>query len=167
VNNLETNRLLLYPLEPDRDAPFVLEVLNEPAFINNVADRGVRSVAEAAEYIRKKIVPSYEQFGFGFYIVELKDSHTPVGMCGLLKRETLEDVDIGYSILERFWRNGYAYEAASALMAHGRSELGLQRIVGITSPTNHSSAMLLEKLGLRFERMVQLPGHATESRLFG
>lgn len=165
MNILETDRLVLREITTD-DSGVMLEVLNEPAFIRQVADRGVRTRADAATYIREKILPSYQQFGFGFYLVELKDSRIPIGICGLVKRETLEDVDVGFSILEKFWRQGYAYEAASALMNHGRTVFGLQRIVGVTSPTNESSARLLEKLGLRFEKMIHLPGYGPESRLF-
>lgn len=162
---LETARLVLRRMTLD-DGPFMLETLNEPSFIRNVADRGVRTVDDAADYIRTKIMPSYEQFGFGFYIVELKESGTPIGVCGIVKRETLPDVDIGYSLLDRFSGNGYAYEAAAALMEHGRTVHGLKRIVGMTAPDNVRSIKLLEKLGLRFERMVQLPTFEGESKLF-
>ena len=148
------------------DAPFMLETLNEPSFIRNVADRGVRTLDDAADYIRTKIMPSYEQFGFGFYIVELKESGTPIGVCGIVKRETMEDVDIGYSLLDRFAGNGYAFEAAAAVMEHGRSVHGLTRIVGMTAPENHRSIKLLEKLGLRYEKMVQLPTFEVPSKLF-
>jgi RimJ/RimL family protein N-acetyltransferase len=162
---LETERLFLREITT-ADAPFILEVLNDPAFIENVADRGVRTLEAAANYIVEKIRSSYAVHGFGFYIVQLKETGDAVGMCGLVKRETLDDVDIGYSILERFWRHGYAYEAAAALMHHGRTVLGLKRVVGATSPTNHKSRKLLEKLGLRYERMILLPGFADETMLF-
>jgi ribosomal-protein-alanine N-acetyltransferase len=166
MKQIKTKRLVLRPFEPERDAAFLLEVLNEPAFIANVADRGVRTLPKAAEYIREKFFPGYERYGVGYCVVELKTSRTPVGTCGLIKRDTLEDFDIGYSTLERFAGNGYAFEAALALMQYGRTALGLKRIIGLTSPTNAKSAHLLEKLGLRFERLVQVPGFATESRLF-
>jgi RimJ/RimL family protein N-acetyltransferase len=167
MRQIETERLILRPFEPERDAAFILEVLNEPTFIANVADRGVRTLAQAAAYIREKFLPGYERYGIGYCVVELKATGVPVGTCGLLKRETLEDFDIGYSTLERFSGNGYAFEAASALMQYGRTELGLKRIIGLTSSTNATSAHLLEKLGLRFQRTVRVPGFETESRLFG
>jgi RimJ/RimL family protein N-acetyltransferase len=163
---LETERLRLRELEPDGDAAFMLAILNEPAFIANVGDRGVRTVADAAVYIREKMMPSYAEFGFGFYVMELKDTDVPVGICGLVKRPTMDDVDIGYSVLEPYWRNGYAYEAAAAVMDYARRVLKLPQIVAITAPHNHGSMKLLEKLGLRFERRVQLPGQPTESMLF-
>lgn len=164
---LETERLVLRELDPARDAAFMLQVLNEPAFIENVADRGVRTLADAEEFITNKMLPSYARFGFGFYAVELKETGLPVGMCGLTKRDFLDDVDIGYSTLERYWGRGYAFEAASALMEHGRKVHGLQRIIAFTAPGNERSGKLLEKLGLRFERMVSLPGYEGESKLFG
>lgn len=166
MKQIETKRLILRPVEPERDAAFVLQVLNEPAFIANVADRGVRTVAQAADYIREKFLPGHERYGVGYCVVELKTSGVPVGTCGLLKRDTLQDFDIGYSTLEQFSGNGYAFEAASALMQFGRTELGLKRIIGFTSPTNAKSAHLLEKLGLSFERTMQLPGFSIEGRLY-
>ena len=166
VKILETERLVLRELEPQGDAAFMLEVLNEPAFIANVADRQVRTIADATEFINERIRPSYTQNGFGFYVVELKETGEPVGISGLVKRETIEDVDIGFSTLRKYWGMGYAFEAASALMEHGRTVHRLPRIVGVTAPHNHASARLLEKLGLRYERMVHLPGYSDESRLF-
>ena len=141
------------------------ELLNEPAFIQNVADRGVRTKADAITYIRAKIMAHYAEFGFGFYLVELKESLTPVGMCGLVKRETLENVDIGFAFLQRFWGKGYAYESAAAVMDYGRSVLGLDRIVAVTARDNPGSRKLLERLGLKFEKMIDLPGYE-ETRLF-
>ncbi|MEP6808600.1 MAG: GNAT family N-acetyltransferase [Chthoniobacterales bacterium] len=162
---LETARLNLRQLTL-HDSPFFLAIMNEPAFIRNVADRGLRTPADAASYIAEKIFPSYEEFGFGMYVVELKDTGQPVGTCGLLKRPTMEDVDIGYAFLSEFWGKGYAFEAAVAVMDYGRNVLGLPKIVALTSPQNESSIKLLEKLGMRFERLIQVPGWEGESKLF-
>jgi RimJ/RimL family protein N-acetyltransferase len=163
---LETDRLSLREMTI-ADAPIVVEILNEPAFVEFVADRGVRTNADAVKFIEEKFLPSYARYGFGFYLVELKESGTPIGMCGLIKRDVLEDVDIGFSIFERFWGKGYATEAARALMQHGLTKLGLSRIVGVTAQHNERSAAVLEKLGLRFEKMMELPGYThPETRLF-
>ena len=162
---LDTPRLTLRRVTLE-DAAFVLEVLNDPGYIRFIADRGVRTVEDAASYIAEKCLPSFEQHGFGFCVVELKRDGTPIGMCGLMKRETLEDVDIGYSLLERFWGNGYAVEAAAAVMDYARRVLGLPRVVGITAIDNVSSAKVLEKIGLRYEKMIHVPGYEGESRLF-
>ena len=163
---LETKRLILRQLTAE-DADFMLELMNEPAFIRNVADRGIRERADAAAYLAKKVLPSYSKFGFGFYRVDLKRTCTPVGICGLIKRPSLDEVDVGFSILERYWRNGYAFEAAAATMEYGRDALGIERIVGITAPGNLASIRLLEKLGLKFQREVHVPGFGSESLLFG
>jgi ribosomal-protein-alanine N-acetyltransferase len=163
---IETERLIVRPFELECDAPFLLEALNEPDFIENVADKGVRTLEQAADYILTKFMPGHERYGVGYCVVELKESRVAIGTCGLVKREGLDDFDIGYSTLQRFAGNGYAFEAAASLMEYGRRELGLTRIIGLTSLTNEKSAHLLEKLGLRYERMVQVPGFGSESRLF-
>jgi RimJ/RimL family protein N-acetyltransferase len=160
-----TERLRLRHLS-SADAAFILELLNEPSFIRNIGDRGVRTLEDACQYILDGPVASYERFGFGLYQVELAETSTPIGICGLLKREALEDVDIGFAFLPRFWSKGYAFEAASAVMAFGTRSLGLERIVAITAPDNHDSMRVLGKLGLTFERMVRLPGHVAESQLY-
>ena len=167
VKVLETERLILRHLSPEQDAEFMLELLNEPAFIKNIADRGVRTTEESRQYLASGPLASYEQNGFGMYAVELKESGVPVGVCGLVKREGLEHVDIGYAFLERHWGRGYAYESASAVLDYGRDVLGLERIVAITAPDNRGSIRVLEKIGLRFEKMITLPGYEGESRLFG
>jgi len=163
---LQTVRLRLRQFTA-ADAGFLLELMNEPEFIANVADRGLRTTADAERWIEQKILPSHHRHGFGFYVVELIENGLPIGICGLIKRDTLEDVDIGYSILNRHSGRGYAYEAASALLAHGHQVFGVRRIIGLTSPGNAVSIHLLEKLGLRFERMVQLPEFNRPSMLFG
>jgi len=144
----------------------MLALLNEEPFLRNIGDRGVRTLDDAAAYILNGPVASYEKFGFGLYAVELKQSGETLGICGLLKRETLEDVDVGFAFLQNFWGRGYAYESAEAVMTYGWNTIGLQRIVAITSPENRDSIKLLEKLGLRFEKMIQMPGHAGETALF-
>ena len=162
---IETERLLLGKLSAD-DAPFILELLNEPAFLRFIGDKGVRNLDDAGEYIRKGPVDSYERHGFGLYLTKLKDGGVPIGICGLVKRDALEDVDVGFAFLEKFWSRGYGFESAAAVLKHGRDVIGLNRIVAITHPENVSSARLLEKLGMRFERMITLSDNGGESRLF-
>jgi RimJ/RimL family protein N-acetyltransferase len=163
---LETDRLILRHLSK-ADAPFMLALMNEPDFHRFVGDRGLKTVEDAAGYLAEKILPSYSRFGFGFYRVELKPCGTPIGICGLVKRETLEWVDIGFSFLESYRGKGYAFEAARAVMLYGQTILGLARIVGVTAPENRISIRLLEKLGLHFEKRIHLPGYGPESLLFG
>ncbi len=162
---LETERLRLRWLTL-ADAPFLLALMNEPAFIQNVADRGLRTPEDAARYIAEKMLPSYEENGFGPNVVELKNAGDPIGTCGLYQRPAMEEVDIGYAFLHPYWGRGYAREAAAAVLHHGREVLRIPKIVALTAPTNESSIRLLEKLGLRYERMIQLEGYASESKLF-
>ncbi len=163
---LETDRLRLRKLSTD-DAEFILRLLNEPSFIQNIGDKGVRTIDEACSYILNGPIASYETFGFGLWLVETKESGTPMGMCGLLKRDALEDVDIGYALVPEFWSRGYALESASAVLSYASKTLGLKRVVAITDPDNKGSIRLLEKMGFRFERMIRLSEGAPEIRLFG
>jgi RimJ/RimL family protein N-acetyltransferase len=162
---LETDRLRLRRLSVD-DADFILRLLNEPSFLQNIGDKGVRTREDACLYILNGPVASYEKFGFGLYLVELKESGAPVGMCGLLKRDVLEDVDVGYALVPEFWSKGYAVESVSAVISFARETLGLKRVVAVTNPNNQSSIRLLEKIGFRFERMVRLSDDASEIKLF-
>lgn len=165
MNVLETERLKLRWLTGD-DAEFILELLNEPSFIKNVADRGVRSVADARRYILDGFVASYEKHGFGFYLVELKESGAAAGICGLVKRDALADVDIGFAFLPRHWSKGYALESALAVKAYALDVLGLKRLVAIVNPDNGGSIKVLEKIGLKYERMIRLSDDAPEICLY-
>ena len=163
---LETERLVLREIDAVVDAPLLLELLNEPAFLRYVGDRGVRTVDDASEYIRSRIVPSYAKNGFGFYVAQLKANGESVGICGLVRRDGMEDVDVGFSTTARHWQRGYGFEAASALMAHGRAVHGLERIVAVADPENAASVALLQKLGLRFAKIIRLPGQERDTGLF-
>ncbi len=162
---LETERLVLRQLTLE-DAPFILELLNEPAFLRFIGDKQVRTLADAENYIRTGPMASYAQHGFGLWLATLKADGTPVGICGLIKRPVLDDVDVGFALLARHGGHGYATEAAAATLHHGRTAFGLKRIVAITAPDNAASGRVLEKVGLRFERMLTLPGYPAASRLF-
>lgn len=164
MNVLETERLNLRRLTGD-DAEFILELLNDPAFITNIGDRGVRTVADARRYISERFVASYEQHGFGLYLVELKETGAPAGICGLVKRDTLADVDIGFAFVPRYRSKGYALESAAAVKAYAFEVLGLKRLVAIVNPANAGSIKVLEKIGLAYERMLRLSDDAPEIRL--
>jgi RimJ/RimL family protein N-acetyltransferase len=162
---IETERLQLRRLSTD-DAEFILRLLNEPSFIQNIADRGVRTVDDARGYIVKGPITSYEKFGFGLWMIETKSPIAPIGICGLLKREVLDDVDIGYALLPEFWSQGYALESASAVLSYASERLGLKRVVAVTNSDNQSSIRLLEKIGFKYERMVRLSEDGAEIKLF-
>ena len=152
---LETKRLSLQQVSID-NAEFILALLNEPSFIRNIGDRGVRTLDDARAYILDRLVASYEKFGFGMYLVVLKETGELTGLCGLVKRDGLDDVDIGYAFLPKYWFKGYATEATLAVKEYAKNSIGLERIVGITDPANQGSIRVLEKIGLRFEKMVKL-----------
>ena len=162
---LETERLILRKLTVD-DAAFMLDLLNQPSFIQFIGDRGVRTLDDARECILTRYIAAYERLGFGVYLTLLKEGQVPIGICGLIKRDTLEDVDIGYAFLPQYWSKGYAVESASAVLEYARSALGLNRILGITTPDNNSSIRVLEKIGLKFEKLVRLSEDDVELKLF-
>ena len=162
---LETERLILRALSVE-DAAFILVLLNDPSYIRNIGDRKVRTIDGAKTYIKKGPMASYDTHRFGLCLVELKETHEPIGICGLIKRETLQDVDIGYAFLPKFWSKGFATESAMAVKTFAQDVLGLSRIVGITDPENMGSIHVLEKLGMKFEKMVKLSPDDIELKLF-
>jgi len=162
---LETERLTLREVSTD-DADFILRLLNEPSFLRFIGDKGVRNLQDARQYILNGPIASYNQNGFGLYLVVLKSMNRSIGMCGLIKRETLADVDIGFAFLPEFWNKGYALESATAVFSYGKDVLKLPRIVAITNKDNVTSGKLLERLGLHFDRLIDLNGDGDETKLF-
>ena len=165
MSALETDRLRLRHLTGD-DAPFMLELLNDPDFIRNIADRGVRTLEQARQYILTRPMASYEQHGFGLDLVESKQSGLPLGLCGLLRRDCHPDVELGYAFLPAARGKNYAFEAGRATLDFGRRSLGLTRFVALTEPNNTASIRVLEKLGFQYDRVVPWPDPTRESRLF-
>ena len=161
----ETERLLLRKFNGD-DAEFVLTLLNEPAFLRYIGDKKVRNLEDARQYMLNGPVASYERHGFGLLVVELKDWGTPIGMCGLLKREELPDPDIGFALLSDFRSKGFAFEAAAAVLEDAGERLNLHRILAITTLDNDASIDLLQRLGFRFDKVVQLSPDGDQLRLF-
>lgn len=162
---LETTRLVLRRFTLD-DAPFVFEMVNDPAWLEHIGDRGVRTLDDARAYIRDRTLAMYDRMGFGMYVVTLKATGEAVGACGLVKRDSLDDVDIGFAFLPAYRGKGYAVEAAAAVLDYGIRAFGMKRIVAIVSAANHRSIRVLERIGLRFERMTTLPGEGEEIPLY-
>jgi len=162
---LETPRLTLRRLGFD-DAPFLVNLLNQPSFIENIGDRGVRSIDDAHRYLREGPMAMYDKFGFGLWHTALKGGEA-VGMCGLLKRDNLPDVDLGYAFLPQFWGQGLAHEAAAATLRHGALKFRLTRVIGVVSAGNAGSIRVLEKLGMSFERMFSMREDEPPVRLYG
>lgn len=162
---VETRRLLLREISTD-DGGFIFNLMNEPAYLQNIGDRGIRTVENARTYITEKLASSYAKFGYGLYLVELKGTRVPIGICGLVRRAALDHPDIGFAFLRQHWSQGFGLEAASATLDHSFHALGLTEVLGVTFQGNQSSIRLLEKLGLRFQRMIRLPAIDRESMLF-
>jgi len=154
---LETPRLSLREATLEDDA-FILALLNAPGFVSGIGDRGVRSLDEARNYIETRILSSYRDHGFGMWVVTAKGQDQPAGLCGLVRRDVLPHVDLGYALLERQWGRGYAQEAAAAVLAHARGALGLATVAAIVNPDNAASRRVLEKIGFRFIDVRHLDG---------
>jgi RimJ/RimL family protein N-acetyltransferase len=166
VITLETDRLVLRQFTPD-DADFIFELLSEPSFIQNIGDRGIRTLDDAGLYIQNGPMKSYQKNGFGLWLIVLKETEQRIGMCGLIRRDGLEDVDIGYALLPRFWSQGYAVESARAVKEYAKDVIGLKRIVAIVDPANQGSIRVLEQIGLRYEKMIRLTEDDIDLKLFG
>lgn len=161
---LGTERLVLRELVAD-DAAFIHTLVNDPDWLRFIGDRGVHTLDDARAYIENGPVASYARNGFGLYRVELRESSEAIGMCGLIRRDTLPHVDIGFAFLPEHRGRGYAREAAEATLSYGYGTLGLDRIVAIVSPGNVTSMRLLELLDMSVERMVRF-GDADEVCLY-
>lgn len=151
---LQTTRLSLREME-SRDAPFIVELLTDPSFLANIGDRGVHDLEGAHAYI-DRWRDNYARDGFGMWLVELRDTQEIVGMCGIVRRDTLPSPDIGYALLPRHWSKGYAVEACSAVRDHAIRVLGLPELLAIVSPGNAASVKVLERIGLRFKDNVRV-----------
>ncbi|MEO7966229.1 MAG: GNAT family N-acetyltransferase [Gemmatimonadaceae bacterium] len=165
MDAIETPRLVLRRLT-EEDAPFINVLLNQPSFIENIGDRGVRSTDDAVNYLRQGPMASYARHGFGLLLTSLRADGTPIGICGILKRDTLEDPDIGYALIPEFWGAGYAREAAEAVIDEARRLFNFRRIVATTSLDNVSSIRVLEKMGFRFDGVIRMTPEGGESRFF-
>lgn len=165
MNILETERLIHRRLS-NNDAEFLIELLNDPAFIQNIGDRGVRSVEDARAYVQNGPAASYAKNGFGLNLVILKSSGESIGICGLIKRDALDDVDIGYAFLPRHWSKGYAVESTLAVKEYARDVIGLKRLAAIVDPANARSIRVLEKIGFVYKKMVRLSENDIALKLF-
>lgn len=163
---METERLILRKFTVD-DALFMLELLNTPTWLRFIGDRNVHSIKEAKQFLLDDHIKSYETYGFGFYAVVIKATCELIGMCGLKKRDSLEDVDIGFAFMPDFTGKGYGFEAAGATLSYAQEALELKKIIAIVNPENADSIKLIKKIGLQFEKMVRLPFIDVELMLFG
>lgn len=165
MNVISTDRLLINRITLD-DAGFILKLMNDKDWIKNIGDRGIRTIEETEEYIRTRFLKTYDEVGFGFYSLIRKSDQQIIGIAGLVDREGLDHIDIGYGMLPEFRGKGYAFEATKAVYDYGYKDLKLDKIVAIVNPDNPSSIKLLSKLGLEFEKMIRLPDEEIDIMLF-
>jgi len=165
TGRLETDRLVLRPVTLD-DADLMLAIWNDPAFVRNVGDRGVRTVAQARTAIEEGPLKLFADYGYGPFAVSLKPAGTRIGICGLFRRPNLDDPDIGFALLPDYCGKGLAAEAASAIVDYARDDLRLPVLTAIVSPGNAPSIGLIEKLGLTLDRMITMPGDDEEICLY-
>jgi [ribosomal protein S5]-alanine N-acetyltransferase len=162
---LQTDRLALREFSTDDDG-FVLDLLNQPSFLHYIGDRGVRTLEDARTYIAQGPLKSYEDLGYGLYVVTLKDDGTPMGMCGIVHKPWLNAPDIAYAFLPQYEGRGYASEAARAVLEHARSQLGITVVLGVVTFDNNGSVRVLEKLSFSRESTVIDPRSNTQLLLF-
>jgi len=159
----QTSRLTIRQFELT-DASFIVELLNDELFIKNIADKQVRTIDDAIEYMQKGPMASYNDFGFGLNMLELKDCHTPIGMCGLLKRDNLDYADLGFALLPQYYRQGYAKEASLAVLSEAKNKYKLGKVSAVTALHNMSSNQLLKSLGFVFIK--QIPFYQQETNYY-
>ncbi len=163
---IESARLRLRRLVLD-DAGFMLELVNQPEWLRHIGDRKVYTIEDARNYLRDGPLAMYQRHGFGLYAIEIRTGGAPIGICGLLKRDTLPDVDIGYALLNTHVGHGYALEAARACVELARLQFRLPRLIAITAPDNPRSAQLLTRLGMHSEGRFRHGDPAEELCLYG
>lgn len=157
----ETERLIMRPMSLE-DGEFILDLYNRPKFIKYIGDRNLKTVSDTENYIKSRFLPQFEKLGFGNYVIITKEGHHKIGGVGIFEREGLDIVDIGFSLLDEFEGKGYAYEAALKIKSIGMNDFGLQKISAITTKDNFSSQKLIEKLGLKFQKFVNIPDDSEE-----
>jgi [ribosomal protein S5]-alanine N-acetyltransferase len=165
VREIEIDRLTIRRFNLS-DAPFILRLVNEPAWLEHIGDKGVGSLDEAERYLNAGPIAMYERYGFGLNLVLLKENQEPIGMCGLLKRDSLDDVDLGFAFLEEYWGQGLGKESVEAMMRHAWNVVHLERIVAITSSKNIRSERLLSGVGFRFSRKIRLSPESDQLNLW-
>lgn len=155
-----TERLILREfVKQDKD--FIYELLNTEGWIQYIGDRNIRSLKDAEYFITDRLTPSYRKNGFGFYAMLNKQSNKVIGMCGLVKRDGLDHVDLGFAVLPNYTKNGFAYEAALSCIKYAKESLKLKTLAAITNTDNESSIALLNKLGFKFVKTIVLPNETT------
>lgn len=162
---LKSERLILSEFTKN-DASFFYQLVNEPAWKQYIGDKNVHTILDAEKYLENNIIPSYQKFGFGFYVVMLKEDNTSIGMCGLIKRDWMDYVEIGFAFLAQYRGKGYAIESSIATKKYAKEKLAISQIAAITDVDNEKSGNLLNRLGLEFDRLISYPGENKKCKLY-
>lgn len=162
---IETERLRLREFD-STDGELIYKLLNSPGWLQYIGSRSISTIDDALNYIETKIRKGYRETGFGFYLVELKATGEKTGMCGLVKREGLDDIDLGFALLPQYENMGYAFESARGVINYAGNSLNIKSLAAITLPSNLPSIKLLEKLGMKFDKKINIPGDPEELLLY-
>ncbi|MFC6997231.1 GNAT family N-acetyltransferase [Rufibacter roseus] len=162
---IETDRLILREFTL-QDTGFIINLLNSPGWLQFIGDRNIKTEEQAESYLANGPIKSYGQNGYGLWLVQLKDNSRSIGMCGIVRRDTLEHPDLGFAFLQEYTGQGFAFEAAKATMVYAKSDLAIPTLSAITLPENQRSIKLLEKLGFRYQSPITFPGTTTELLLY-
>jgi [ribosomal protein S5]-alanine N-acetyltransferase len=162
---IDTNRLVIRNIT-EQDFNFIFRLLNEPSWIKYIGDKGIKTEDDAKNYIQTGPLQMYKDFGFGLFLVTLKENGVPIGLCGLIKRPSLENIDLGYAFLPEYTGKGYAFEATKAVIQYGKEQLSIDKIVAITTIDNLNSEKVLLKLGFSFDSLIKEKNASEELKLF-
>ncbi len=162
---ITTDRLVLREFDLE-DASFILELVNDQGWLENIGDKNVHSIEDAEQYLLSGPIRSYQENGYGLYMVELKLTNIAVGMCGLVKRDCFKSPDVGFAFVPEYRGLGFASEAGRSVLKYAKSQLSLNRVIGVTSMNNVGSMKALEKMGMQYDSLVSMPGYDEKSRLF-
>ena len=154
---IETDRLSLRRFTHN-DVPFIFKLLNEPGWLRFIGDRGIVCEEDARSYIETALIASYRKYGYGLYAIDLKEGNIPVGMCGLVKRDWLDNADLGFALCSCYQGMGYATEAAQAVLDYAKNMLELHRVLAVTSGDNDRSKNLLNNIGMTYKKTMTAPG---------
>jgi len=163
---IHTERLILKPVSLE-DAEFILELVNSKEYIENIGERNIRTLSEAQDYIQEKMVNHFKQHGYGNFLMTTKKDGAKIGCVSLYNRPDVDGVDIGFVLLHRYTKNGFAYEGAHALKIYAKETLGLSGITAFTTKENKDSQRLIEKLGLQFKKNMIFEDEKEELMLYG
>jgi [ribosomal protein S5]-alanine N-acetyltransferase len=147
--NKSSDRLNIKPISLE-DQEFILNLVNSEGWLKNIGDRNIKNLEDVSKYIDK--ILSHESYFYN--VVELKATHEKIGIITFLYRATQKYPDFGFAFLPEFENKGFAFEASKIYLNEIFRNSTLDKIIGITMPSNKKSIKLLKKLGFEFEKII-------------